>query len=315
MAPATILVTGSSSGLGRQTAETLARHGHVVFASLRASSGKNAAAAAELRTLAQLEGLALEVIDLDVTDDTSVQNAVQTIVARTGRIDVVVNNAGFGLAGIAEAMPVEQVHQLFDVNLYGVLRVNQAVLPHMRRQRAGLLVYISSTASRLVYPMLGMYSATKAALDAMARSFAQEVQGFGIDTSIIQAGGFATAFGHNVVKGANDEVWSAYGETADFATAFVGYMKTALAPEAVSDPQLLADLVADLVAMPRGARPFFIPIGFGSEGIETINQAIDEVEERALRAFGSERFIRSTPAAPLTIVPDEHTAESLKRAA
>lgn len=315
MTRATILVTGSSSGLGRQTAETLARRGHTVFASLRASSGKNAAAAAELRTLADLEGLDLEVIDLDVTDDTSVQDAVQTIITRTGRIDAVVNNAGFGLAGISEAMPVEQVHQLFDVNLYGVLRVNQAVLPHMRRQRAGLLVYISSTASRLVYPMLGMYSATKAALDAMARSFAQEVYGLGIDTSIIQAGGFATAFGHNTVKASNDEIWSAYGETAQFATTFVDNLSAALAPGVVSDPQLLAELIADLVAMPQGARPFYIPIGVGSEGLEAINQAIDEVEQRALRMFGMERFIRSTPAASSASVPEPHTAESLKCAA
>jgi NAD(P)-dependent dehydrogenase (short-subunit alcohol dehydrogenase family) len=315
MTPATILVTGSSSGLGRRTAETLARHGHTVFASLRASSSKNAEVAAELRTLALLEGLTLEVIDLDVTDDASVQSAVQTIVGRTGRIDAVVNNAGFGIAGISEAMSVEQLHHLFDVNVYGVLRVNQAVLPHMRRQRAGLLVYISSIASRLVYPMLGMYSATKAALDAMARSFAQDLLEFGIDTSIVQAGGFATAFGHNTAKAANDEVWSAYGETAQFATAFADNFDAALAPGVVSDPQLLADLVADLVAMPQGSRPFYIPIGVGSEGIDTINQAIDEVEQQVLRAFSSDRFIRSTPAASLTAAVEAHAAESLKRAA
>ena len=315
MAPATILVTGSSSGLGRRTAETLARHGHTVFASLRASSGKNAEVATELRTLADLERLALEVIDLDVTDDTSVQSAVQTIVARTGRIDVIVNNAGFGSAGISEAMSVEQLHHLFDVNLYGVLRVNQAVLPHMRRQRAGLLVYISSTASRLVYPMLGMYCATKAALDAMARSFAQDLLEFGIDTSIIQAGGFATAFGHNTVKAANDEVWSAYGETAQFATAFADNMSAALAPGVVSDPQLLADLVADLVAMPQGTRPLHIPIGLGSEGLDAINQVIDEVEQQALRMFGQGRFIRSTPAASLPTALEGRAAQSLKHAA
>lgn len=294
---ATVLVTGSSSGLGRHIAETLARHGHTVFASMRGLAGKNATVANELRALAQAEGLVLEVIDLDVTSDASVQQAIQTIIARTGRIDVVVNNAGFGIAGISEAMSMEQVHQLFDVNLYGVLRVNQAVLPHMRRQQSGLLVYITSTASRIVYPTLGMYSATKAALDAMARGFAYDVQGFGIDTTIIQAGGFATAFGNNTTKSANEAVWSAYGETGQFATAFVDGFAGAMAPGLVSDPQILADLVADVIAMPRGERPFQVPIGIGSEGLELINQTTDETERQALVAFGLGHLVRNTAAA------------------
>lgn len=301
MIPATILVTGSSSGLGYQMAATLARHGHTVFASMRASAGKNAEVASALRGIAQAEGLALEVLDLDVTDADSVQVAVQTIVAHSGRIDAVINNAGFGLGGISEAMTIEQVQHLFDVNVYGVLRINQAVLPYMRRQGAGLLVYIASTASRLIVPMLGMYSATKAALDALARGFDYELRGLGIDTTIIHAGGFATNFGNNVVKAADSAVWDAYGETAQHATALVESLSAALAPGVVSDPQLLADLVAGLVAAPAGGRPLQIPIGVGSEGIEQINQAIQDQEHEMLRTFGMGHFFEETPAEPLAL--------------
>lgn len=312
MNPATILVTGSSSGLGRRTAETLARRGHTVFASMRAISGKNAGVAGELRSLARAEGLALDVIELDVTDDVSVQNAVQTIVARTGSIDVVVNNAGFGVMGITEATSIEQTKQQFDVNFYGVLRVNQAVLPHMRRQRAGLIVYTASMASRISFPMLAMYSATKAALDAMARTFAYDLQEFGIDTTIIHAGGFSSEFGHNITRSANGKVWSAYGATGEFATAFVDSMETIFEPGALSHPQLFADLVADLVAMPQGARPLRVPIGMGTDGLELVNQALDAIERQALRAFGLEQFITSAPAASRATAPE---AERLDRAA
>jgi NAD(P)-dependent dehydrogenase (short-subunit alcohol dehydrogenase family) len=315
MTLATVLVTGSSSGLGRNTAETLARRGYTVFASMRASSGKNAGVASELRALARDEALDLHVLDLDVTDDESVQSAVATIIERTGRIDVVVNNAGFGFSGISEAMLIEQVHHQFDVNLYGVLRVNQAVLPHMRRQRSGLLVYVASTASQIVVPMLGMYSATKAALAAMARGIAYEVQSLGIDTTIIQAGGFATEFGANVMKAANDEVWSEYGEMGQFATAFTDGMDVALEPGVASDPQLFADLVADLIAAPRGARPLYVPIGMGSEPFDLINQAIDGVERQSLRMFGLDQFVRNTPAYLPATMADELEEEWLARAA
>lgn len=315
MTPATVLVTGSSSGLGRHTAETLARRGHTVFASMRATSEKNAGVASELRALARDEALDLHVIDLDVTDDESVQSAVATIIEQTGRIDVVVNNAGFGFVGISEAMLVEQVHHQFDVNLYGVLRVNQAVLPHMRRQGSGLLVYVASTASQMIVPLMGMYSASKAALAAMARGFAYEIQGLGIDTTIIQAGGFATDFGSNIAKAANDEVWSEYGEIGQFATAFTDGMSMALAPGAVSEPQLFADLVADLIAAPRGSRPLYVPIGVGSEGFALINQSIDIVERQWLRMFSMDQFVRNTPTHLPATVADEIEDEWLARAA
>src|SRR5713101_5035006 len=125
----TILVTGSSSGFGRLTVETLARQGYIVFAGMRAAAGKTAPAAEEIRALAQRERLALHSIEIDVTDDASVERAIAVMIETTGRLDVVVNNAGVSYSGPLEAFTLEQVRQQFEINVFSVLRVNRAVHP------------------------------------------------------------------------------------------------------------------------------------------------------------------------------------------
>ncbi len=306
MTSPTVLVTGSSSGLGRTTVETLARRGYTVFASMRGIFGRNASAAAELMELARSEGLALEVVEMDVTDTASVERAVETIIARTGRIDVVVNNAGYGLAGISEATSIAQMQRLFDVNVWGVHRVNQAVLPHMRRQNSGLLVYISSTSSRSVLPALGAYSASKAALDALARGFAHDLLETSIDSTIIQAGGFSTEFGQNTEKSADAVVWSEYGSVGEFANAFVDGFGAALAEGVVSDPRELANLIGELIDAPQGTRPLNVAIGMGAEHVPLVNAALEENEAYSLRLFGLDRFLRNTH--PTVAQPSEAAA-------
>src|SRR5712675_2072752 len=157
----TILVTGSTSGFGRLTVETLARQGYRVFAGMRAVAGKNAPAAEELRALAEREQLALHIIEIDITDDASVEQAIASLVGITGRLDVVVNNAGVSYSGPLEAFALEQVQQQFNTNVFGVLRVNRAALPHMRRQGSGLLLQIGSIVGRLALPFQGLYGASK----------------------------------------------------------------------------------------------------------------------------------------------------------
>src|SRR5712691_759968 len=148
----TILVTGSTSGFGRLTVETLARQGYRVFAGMRAAAGKNAPAAEELRALAQREQLALRLVEIDVADDASVEQAIKAIIGATDRLDVVVNNAGVSYSGPLEAFTLEQVQQQFATNVFSVLRVNRAVLPQMRKQGSGLLLQIGSIAGRLAFP-------------------------------------------------------------------------------------------------------------------------------------------------------------------
>ena len=148
-----ILITGSSTGFGRLFAETLARKGHTVFATMRDPGGRNAKNAAEIRTLAEKDSLPVHVLEMDVTDDASVERAVDAAVAKAGRIDVAVNNAGYYLSGLEEAVTTEQAQRLMDTNFIGPVRVNRAVLPHMRRQRSGVLIHVSSGAGRVILPL------------------------------------------------------------------------------------------------------------------------------------------------------------------
>src|SRR5438094_10412830 len=159
-----VLITGSSTGFGRLFTETLARKGHTVFATMRDPGGRNAKNAAEIRRLAEKDSPSIHVLEMDVTDDASVERAVDAAVAKGGRIDVAINNAGYYLTGLEEAVTTEQARRLMDTNLLGPVRVNRAVLPHMRRQRSGVLMHISSVAGRVVLTSVGVYCDSQLAL-------------------------------------------------------------------------------------------------------------------------------------------------------
>src|SRR5258706_3941433 len=188
----TILVTGSNSGFGRLSVETLARQGYRVFASMMAVGGRNALAAEALRALADREQLALRIVELDITDDESVEQAIASIVDSTGCLDVVVNNAGLAFSGPLEAFTPEQVRQQFETNVFGMVRVNRAALPHMRKQGSGLLLQIGSIGGRVALPFLGLYGATKFALEGLTESYRDELAPFGIDAAIIEPGTYPT---------------------------------------------------------------------------------------------------------------------------
>src|SRR5215813_316921 len=151
----TILITGTSTGFGRDTAETLAHAGHRVFASMRDVAGHNRLPAEAARAKG------LDVVEIDVTDDASVERGVASVLERAGRLDVLVNNAGIGSAGISEAFTTDQLRALFDVNVFGVQRTLRAVLPGFRRQGEGLVVNIGSILGRLTFPFFGLYGASK----------------------------------------------------------------------------------------------------------------------------------------------------------
>src|SRR3989441_10639905 len=212
----TILVTGSTSGFGRLTVETLARQGYRVFAGMRAAAGKNAPAAEELRALAQREQLTLHLVEIDVTDDASVEQAIKAIIGATDRLDVVVNNAGVSYSGPLEAFTLEQVQQQFATN---VSRVNRAVLPQMRKQGSGLLLQIGSIAGRLAFPFLGLYGATKFALEGLTESYRYELAPLGIDAAILEPGTFPTSISANRQVAADAERFALYQAGLDAFTA------------------------------------------------------------------------------------------------
>ena len=181
-----ILITGASTGFGRDTAETLAHAGHAVFASMRDPQGKNHDHAELLRK----QGI--EVVDLDVTLDASVDVAVKEVLLRAGRIDVLVNNAGIASAGVTEAFTPDQAKVVLNTNVVGLLRTIRAVLPAMRTQHDGLIVNIGSILGRVTFPFFGIYGASKFAVEALTDSLRYEVSQLGIDVVLVQPSAYPT---------------------------------------------------------------------------------------------------------------------------
>ncbi len=276
----TILVTGSTSGFGRLMVETLARQGYIVFAGMRAATGKNAPAVEELRALAERERLALLIVEIDVTDDSSVERAIAEIIETTGRLDVVVNNAGVSYSGPLEAFTLEQVRQQFETNVFSVLRVNRAVLPQMRKQGSGLLLQIGSIAGRLAMPYLGLYGATKFTLEGLTESYRYELAPFGIDVAIIEPGTFPTTISANHQVAADTERFALYQTAMNaFMTAFYAENRSATPP----DPQQVADAVARLIAQPAGERPLRTVVA--TVAWRQAPQALNEAATQATRSL------------------------------
>jgi NAD(P)-dependent dehydrogenase (short-subunit alcohol dehydrogenase family) len=249
-----ILVTGTSSGFGFLTVETLLGAGHMVFATMRNPAGRNADKVAALHEVAASAPGKLHVLELDVTNTASVDRAIGDAIAAAGHLDVVVNNAGYGTMGQVEAFTPEQFQQVFDVNVFGVQRVNRAVLPHMRARRQGLIIHFSSGLGRYVLPFFSPYGATKFAVECMSESYAMELAPFNVDIAVIQPGAFPTNFGSSSVHAEAERVAS-YGELADLPQRmYAGFQEMMAGPHA-PNPQLVADKVAELVAMPAGSRP------------------------------------------------------------
>jgi NAD(P)-dependent dehydrogenase (short-subunit alcohol dehydrogenase family) len=276
-----VLVTGASTGFGRLIAETLARKGCQVFATMRNVNGKNAAAAQELRELAKRESVWLRAIELDVTDDGSVERAVQAAMDEAGRIDVLVNNAGYGLMGVTEAVTLEQARRIMDTNFFGAVRMNRAVLPHMRKQRSGLLIHISSGAGRVVVPSMGFYCASKWAMEALAEEYRYELASLGIDSIIIEPGAYPTAVFDNIERAADTEREEAYGAVKGIADHVLGMLGGAK-----GNPQEIADVVLRTIETPPGQRKLRQRVGSGVQGIVDLNQLSEQVQGQILAAFG-----------------------------
>src|SRR4051795_8187753 len=192
-----VIITGSSSGFGAITARALADQGEVVYAGMRDTGGHNQGPAREVTEYAASEHVELRPLELDVQSDDSVGAAVEEVIGREGRIDVLVHNAGHMVVGPCEAFTPEQLAELYDVNVLGTQRLNRAALPHLRARGAGLLVWVSSSSVKGgTPPYLGPYFAAKAAEDSLAVSYAGELARFGIETSIVVPGSFTTGTNH-----------------------------------------------------------------------------------------------------------------------
>ena len=198
-----IVITGASSGFGALTARALAKAGHTVYASMRETKGRNAGQVTEVEKYAADNKVDLGALELDVASEPSCNTAIQEIVAKNGRLDVVIHNAGHMDFGPAEAFTPEQFAELYDVNVLSAQRVNRAALPQLRKQQRGLLVWVSSSSSAGgTPPYLAPYFAAKAAMDRLAVVYAVELARWGIETSIIVPGAFTSGTNHFAHAGA-----------------------------------------------------------------------------------------------------------------
>lgn len=275
-----VVITGAATGIGRLTAETLARGGHIVFASMRDVAGRNAQHAKALVSLAQSEGLSLHAIEMDILSDSSVDAAIETALAEAGRIDVLIHNAGHLVLGPTEAFTPEEVAQNYAVNVLGAHRVNRAVLPVMRRQERGTLLWISSTTVHGGFPpFLGPYGAAKAAMDSLAGSLALEVSRFGIETVMVSPGAFTSGTEHFPKASPPEdhgraETYARY----DDVTNTIADRLSALMPDD-AHPQVVADAVLELINMPHGTRPFRTVVDLLGDGAEEVAMAAGRVRQ------------------------------------
>ena len=192
------IVTGSSSGIGFETSLLLARNGVFTYATMR-----NLDKSDRINELQQKERLPLEVLKLDITDDKSVNKAIEKIASEQGRIDVLVNNAGYALVGPLEKLSIQEFKEQFETNVFGVIRVTNSVLPIMRRQRHGTIVNVSSIAGRIGFPLTSAYVSSKFALEGLSESIAYELEQFGINVMLIEPGVIKTSFDTNLKIGKN----------------------------------------------------------------------------------------------------------------
>jgi NAD(P)-dependent dehydrogenase (short-subunit alcohol dehydrogenase family) len=283
-----ILVTGTSSGFGAMTVRALADAKHIVYAGMRDITGSDAEAANLARAYAADHTVTLRPVGMDVTDQASVDGAVQAALDESGHIDVLIHNAGHMVLGPTEAFTPEQVAAVYDTNVVSTQRVNRAVLPHLRAQRDGLVIWVGSTSSRGgTPPYLGPYFAAKAAEDAMAVSYAAELTRFGIETTIVVPGSFTTGTNHFATAGhaADDDIAAAYEEHYAGLMDQVSQKLAELAPDD-ADPAEVARQIVQVVDTPKGSRPFRVYIDPADDGAEEVFRVGDRVRETFYQRVG-----------------------------
>jgi NAD(P)-dependent dehydrogenase (short-subunit alcohol dehydrogenase family) len=231
------VVTGSSSGIGFEIALTLARNGFQTYATMR-----NLAKSENIKSIASKENLPIHIEQLDVIDNNSVTNAIQAIVSKADRIDVLVNNAGYALAGAFEDLAIEEIKAQYETNFFGLIRTTQAVLPNMRKQKSGTIVNISSGAGRFGYPTGSAYVSTKFAVEGLSESMAYELEPLGIKVILVEPGVIKTNIANGMViakKSQNSN--SPYSQIMQkMSTSFEHMLENASSPDLVAKVVLQA---------------------------------------------------------------------------
>ena len=281
----TILITGASTGFGRDTAETLTREGYSVFASFRDIAGRNKSHAETLRRAG------INVVELDVTNNNSVEGAVSNVLSRAGRIDVLVNNAGIASAGVSEAFTTEQVRDLFEVNVFGIQRVLRAVLPTLRNQRDGLVINVGSILGRITFPFLGFYGASKYAVEALTDSYRYELSQLGVEVVLVQPSAYPTNMYASAQKPDNNSRSEAYGEIGAIPGKMFDTFLEIFQSKNAPNPHDVPEAIAKLVGQSKGTRPARVVVG-EPYGSDVVNRAVEPVQSQVIEGLGLGRLAK-----------------------
>lgn len=282
-----ILVTGASGAFGSLACMQLAENGHQVVGTMRSIQGKNEAIVKELKS----KGIAL--VEMDVTNENSVNAGVKSAIELMGGLDTVFNNAGIGANGILECFTTNDIQKMFDVNVFGVQRLMRAVLPHLRQQGKGTIIHTSSCIGRVTTPFLASYCASKYALESLAEGYRAELSGFGIESCIVEPGGFPTAFMNGMITPSDADRMNAYGEMANLPDASInGYVAYV---EAIPEqrPERVAEAVVKLVNTPFGEKPFRTVVDFSGlkQAIENYNEVLNQTTKAIYTANGVDNLL------------------------
>lgn len=268
----TVLITGASSGIGRATAELFHQKGWNVVATMRTPEKEE--------TLTKLDNVL--VTKLDVQDKATITSAVQQAIDQYGKIDVLINNAGYGLAGTFESMSEETIKRQFDVNVFGLLAVTQAVLPHMRKEKSGMIINISSVGGRMAFPVFSLYHATKFAVEGLTESLQYELAQVGVKIKVVEPGGVKTDFAGRSLDFQHKEELTDYNE---FIAAIMKGFEDRIAAGGGSTPDMTAAVIYG--AATDGKDQLRYRAGEDAEQLLTARASMDDV---AFRDMIKEQF-------------------------
>lgn len=281
-----VLITGTNSGFGWLTANSVAVLGHKVYATMRDTNGKNSDKA---KALSRVKNVT--VLDISLTDENSVKNAFDTIIAKEGTIDVLVNNAGTGMTGVAESYSVADVQEMFDVNVIAPWRLMKLALPIMRKQAEGLIINVTSGFGTFSFPFSAVYGASKFGLEGLSEGLHYEVRPLGVDVAILQPGAFPTEMSLKARAASYFSINAGYEAIAAFPEKMVNAI-VQLFGTANPNPQDVADAVVHLINLPKGQRPLRTVVDpTTGDFVKAANDAVQVEYAKAMTAYGMEGLL------------------------
>lgn len=295
-----ILISGSGSGMGLLTAKTLIEMGHHVYAGVRDFEGRSKARARDLMDFTEGKRGNMTLVDLDIKSEDSCKKAAGKMQQEFGRIDVVIHNAAHLFSGLSEAFTPEQLKDSFDTNTVGSHRLNRAVLPYLRAQENGYLIYIGSGVSAIINPFFTPYIVGKQAQDALAEATAYELRPFGIETTILMPGLFMEGTAHfaTAVAPEDQETLKGYERLQSYTDRYEQGLRKLYRPGLDVPVQGVADEVARLIALPHGGRPLRTTVDYSDYGAEAVNAVKEAQTLRMMQVIGFEQLLKTEVGRP-----------------